>query len=198
MSQERRKSTRIDTQQIECQVSLGNSTSSAVVNDESIDGMRVGNLDLLVLMTNQPMVVKYDNQSFTGCCRHISRSENGLYDVGLYREVEALQPSGESVSILLNSFMRFSDCDIVCIPLHWIDEDRLRVRLLDGNEFNVGRNKVFSLTRFEREQSLQDADTLQQLIQIYETMVPGGGGCSNAQDVVRLEFGPPTPALATA
>ncbi len=174
-------------------VKLGVGESPGVLINESIDGLRIGEMELLILIADQKVTVCHDDGVTVGRCRSVSRNPNGTFQIGIYRVPDNYV--GDATSILLNSFMRFDGCDVVCVPLAVMDDNRLRIRLINGVEFTVRREQLFQLTREEREQELRNPGKLQKLIEVYSFM-DNSRDWYGADDVVNHEFGPPVQALA--
>ena len=187
MPDNRRKYMRISSQQIDCKVRLGVGESAGFVVDESIDGLRVGGLDLLLLAADQRIEVEYLGQTLIGRCRSVARDENGLFQVGIYREDPSYRANIRSM--LLNSFMTFNGCDIVCLPISVVNEEKIRVRLMDGNEFTVQKDQVFQISRDEREMELQSQHKLSELLQVYSLM-DANNRLYSLNDILDYEFGP--------
>ena len=194
MYENRREFLRINAQDAKCVVKLGIGQSSGYVIDESISGIRVGGLELLMLIADQKVTVVHDGQSIVGRCRSVTRDENGLFRIGIFRESEA--HLSEPRSILLNSFMNLGGCDLVCLPLAVVDEHRIRVRLMDEKEFVVRRNQIFQLTRDEREKALRNHQTLTEISNIYSLM-DDSRNWATVNDILLVEFGPPLKSLAS-
>lgn len=187
MNQNRRKFNRIGTRDANCIVKLGIEESAGIVVDESIDGIRLGQLALLVLVADQKIKVEYDDQEFVGRCRSVSRDENDLFEIGVYRETDDYQQ--QPISMLLNSFVHFNNCNIVCVPLTVIDENRIRIRLLHGKEFTANRNQILQLTRKERTKELADEKHLADIIQVY-AMMNSPKELNDLDSILYQEFGP--------
>ncbi len=193
MNENRRKFMRINASSVDCVVKLGVGESPGVLINESIDGLRIGEMELLILIADQKVTVCHDDGVTVGRCRSVSRNPNGTFQIGIYRVPDNYV--GDATSILLNSFMRFDGCDVVCVPLAVMDDNRLRIRLINGVEFTVRREQLFQLTREEREQELRNPGKLQKLIEVYSFM-DNSRDWYGADDVVNHEFGPPVQALA--
>ena len=195
MNENRRKFMRINTASAQCLVKLGVGESTGVVVNESIDGLRIGEMELLILVADQKVTVCYDEGVTYGRCRSVSRDPNGTFQIGIYRVTDDYV--AETTSILLNSFMRFDGCDVVCVPLAALSGNRIRIRLLDGSEFTVKREQLFALTREEREQELRQPAKLQKLIDVYSFM-DNSRDWYGADDVLNHEFGPAIRSLERA
>lgn len=195
MRPNRRRSLRTNTSGISCVVRLGVGEDQGYVVDESDEGIRVGGLDLLVLFADQKVTVIHHESKVVGRCRVVSRDEDGLFQVGIFREPETFQENTQS--LLLNSFMRFNEYNMVCVPIGVIDDRQIRIRFLDGKEFTVNREDIFQLTRPERMEELCDKDHLEAILQFYN-LTSSKNEFTNREMVLNFEFGPPVRSLSIA
>lgn len=193
MKPNRRKSLRTNTSGVPCVVRLGVGEDQATVIDESDEGIRIGGLDLLILFADQKVTVIHGDKKIVGRCRVVSRDEKGKFQVGVYRETETFQENPHS--LLLNSFMRFNEYNMVCVPIDVVDDRQIRIRFLDGKEFTVNREDVFQLTRSERMEELCDDDQLSAIMQFY-SMTSSNNEFTNRETVLNHEFGPPVRSLS--
>lgn len=193
MNENRRQSIRISGGHLPCQVIINGTCGSGVVIDESIHGLSVGRLDLVILLQDQPIEVKLENEHVIGKCRSVARDDAGLFRVGIRKQDEPQPPSN---NILLNSYMNFGGCNVVCLPIKVVDEEHLLIRLLDGKEFAVTKNQLKQLTRAERTAELkQDRQLFEQIRSIYAAMSPGLI-LGSVDRIIEQEFGIIQPALA--
>jgi hypothetical protein len=187
MSQNRRKFIRVDSGNTPCRVTIGASRSAAWLVNESIYGLCVGGLELMFLASDQQVIVEYESERITGRCRSAARDTDGKFQIGIFKSDE--EP-GENVSqILINSYIDFGGCRIVCLPIQILDSQRVRIRLMDGKKFPVSRAKVIQLTRQERLTTLQeDSSELEKLLKVYSALDWGRVWMSE-NDILDQEFG---------
>ena len=189
MSQERRKFLRLNVSEVNCQVKLGQETLPGQLLDESIGGVRIGSVPLLALSLNQPVQVTFETQVIVGVCRSVDRQADGLYSIGVRRSEAAPVDEETASAMLLNTFMEFSGCDILCIPISSVDETSVRVMMIDGREFEVDRSKLFSMTREERVEKLCGERRFHNILQVYQ--LPVTDNAFDARDlIINQEFGP--------
>lgn len=201
----RRKYTRLVAGE-PCCITFRNHQFAGELIDESINGFRIGNFDLISLARNQRVCVEYKGEQIEGYCRSIVRLADSNFAVGVAREWERDQGSAEATkSVLLRTYIRCGELKVVCQVLaeavNWAGEvtgeenDRfVRVGLLDGKEFTLPRSEVFSLTVTDRRAELvgespaATAANHQALAAVYEYML-GSIGSLGDQDIVGFEFG---------
>ncbi len=189
MSQERRKYLRLNVSEVTCQVALGQETYEAQLLDESIGGIRIGSVPLLALSLNQPVRVTYDSETVEGVCRSVTRQAENLYAIGIRRSEAAPLDDDATSAMLLNTFMRFSGCELLCIPIKSIDANRVRVMMIDGRQFDVDQSKLFSMTRQERVEKLCAERRFNNILQVYR--LPQTDNAFDARDtIINQEFGP--------
>lgn len=193
MDLNRRKFLRLNADRQQCIVRLGIGESGGFLIDESIEGLRVGGLDLLILFADQKVAVEINDELIVGRCRSVSRSDGGYFEVGIHRERDDYD--GDSQSLLLNSFMKFDGNSVTCVPLGLVGDDEVRIRLINGKEFTVMRNQIFQLTRQERLEELCDEEALAKVMQVYRLM-DNDNGFTNRTSVLDHEFGPAVRALS--
>jgi hypothetical protein len=188
MSQERRKFLRLNVSEESCQIKLGQETFEGQLLDESIGGVRVGSVKLLALSLNQPVDVKYDSEVIQGVCRSVTREAGHTFAIGI-RRVEAKPLNEEKTSaMLLNTFMELSGCSLLCIPIASIDENTVRVMMIDGRAFEIDRAKLFSMTRLERLEKLVTERRFRSILQVYN--LPMTDNALEARDsIINQEFG---------
>ncbi|MFK7768135.1 MAG: hypothetical protein AB8B55_13005 [Mariniblastus sp.] len=194
MDLNRRKFLRLNSDRQQCVVRLGIGESGGFVVDESIEGLRVGGLDLLILFADQKVMVEFNDETITGRCRGISRGEGGYFEVGIFRETADYVEDTES--ILLNSFMSFNGKNIAVVPIGIVGDDQLRIRLINGKEFTIDRDKVLQITRQERLEELCNDEALAGVMEVYRLM-DSSNGFTNRASVLDHEFGPALRSLSS-
>lgn len=189
MSQERRKYLRLNVSDVSCQVTLGQETYEGQLLDESIGGIRVGSVPLLALSLNQPVQISYETEVIAGVCRSVWRNSENLYSIGIRRTEMAPLDEDTTSAMLLNTFMNFSGFDLLCIPIASINENKVRVVMIDGRQFDVDRSKLFSMTRQERVEKLCAERRFNNILQVYQ--LPLTDNAFDARDtIINQEFGP--------
>lgn len=189
MSQERRKYLRLNVSAVKCQVNLGTETYEAELLDESIGGVRVGSVPLLALGLNQTVHVTYESETIEGVCRSVMRQDDGLFAIGIRRTEAAPNDEEKQQAMLLNTFMEFSGCDLLCIPVDSTDENKVRVMMIDGRQFDVDRSRLFSMTRQERVEKLCAERRYNNILKVYQ--LPITDNAFDARDaIINQEFGP--------
>lgn len=189
MSQERRKYLRLNVSDETCQVKLGHETFEGQLLDESIGGARVGSVPLLALSLNQPVEIQFGSEVITGACRSVTRQADNLFAIGVRRnEAKPLEEEKNS-GMLLNTFLELSGCALICIPIASVDENTMRVMMIDGREFEIDRSKLFSLTRLERVEKLSAERRFRNILRVYN--LPVTDNAFDARDaIINQEFGP--------
>ena len=188
MSEERRKFLRLNVSEVTCQLKLGHETFEGQLLDESIGGIRVGSVPLLALSLNQPVVVTYDSESIEGVCRSVTRQADNQYAIGIRRSESKPLDEDENSAMLLNTFMEFSGCSLICIPIASVDENTVRVMMIDGREFEIDRSKLFSMTRLERVEKLAAERRFKNILKVYN--LPDTDNAFDARDsIINQEFG---------
>lgn len=189
MSQERRKYLRLNVSEEVCQIKLGQEIFEGQLLDESIGGVRVGSVPLLALSLNQPVEVQYESEVINGVCRSVTRQADNQYAIGIRRsEAKPLQEE-EGSAMLLNTFMELSGCALLCIPIASVDENTVRVMMIDGRDFEISRSKLFSMTRLERVEKLAAERRYKNIMQVYN--LPITDNPFDARDaIINQEFGP--------
>ena len=193
MNINRRKFLRLNTDRQQCNVRLGIGESAGFVVDESIEGLRIGGLDLLILFADQKVTVEYDGESIVGRCRSVSRGDGGYFEVGIHREGDDY--TEDPKSILQNTFMKFDGKSVTCVPMGVTQDDDVQIKLINGKEFTVSRDQIFQLTRQERLEELCDDDTLAKVMQVYRLMDDANAFTSRTA-VLDHEFGPAVRSLS--
>ena len=189
MSQERRKYLRLNVSEELCQVKLGQETFEGQLLDESIGGVRVGSVPLLALSLNQPVEVTYESEIIKGVCRSVTRQADNQYAIGIRRSESMPLDEEENPAMLLNTFMEMSGCALLCIPIASVDENTVRVMMIDGRDFEIDRSKLFSMTRLERVEKLATERRYNNILQVYN--LPVTDNAFDARDsIINQEFGP--------
>ena len=144
--------------------------------DESIEGMRVGDLALTHLVRGEQVEIECKGQVIHGLTRSASCSKNDSYQVGIQREQNENE-SGQDLnssqeSVLLGHFIRFHGRWIFCSILKSVGSSQARIKLLDGKEFVIRRNQVFQLNEAERRAMLEDKEEFEEAVEFYTLMAP--------------------------
>ena len=198
MNINRRKFLRLNTDRQQCNVRLGIGESAGFVVDESIEGLRIGGLDLLILFADQsrrsgwapprrPCRTRLPlstTESIVGRCRSVSRGDGGYFEVGIHREGDDY--TEDPKSILLNTFMKFDGKSVTCVPMGVTQDDDVQIKLINGKEFTVSRDQIFQLC---------DDDTLAKVMQVYRLMDDANAFTSRTP-VLDHEFGPAVRSLS--
>lgn len=175
--------------EVTCQVKLGQETYESKLLDESIGGVRVGSVPLLALSLNQPVEVTYETEVVKGVCRGVAREAENLYSIGIRREEAKPMDDDSANAMLLNTFMQFSGCDLLCIPVASVNANKVRVMMLGGRQFDVDRSKLYSMTRQERVEKLCSEQNYNNILQVYQ--LPLTNNAFDARDtIINQEFGP--------
>ena len=144
---------------------------------------------MLALSLNQPVEVKYDTGVVQGVCRSVTRQADNLYAIGVRRSEAKPLEEEETSAMLLNTFMELSGCSLLCIPIASVDENTVRVMMIDGREFEIDRTKLFSMTRLERVEKLVSERRYQNILKVYN--LPTTDNAFDARDsIINQEFGP--------
>ena len=132
MIQNRRRSLRTNTSGLPCVVRLGVGEDQGIVVDESEEGIGIDGLDILILFADQKVTMFHDHKKVIGRCRAVSS-----------RRVPGSESFEENPkSFLLNSFTRFNEYNMVCVPIGVIDEDQIRI------QFSTAKNLRSTVTTF--------------------------------------------------
>lgn len=196
MSQNRRKYIRIDSGNIPCRVTIGQTCYDATLINESIYGLGIGGLIPAFLGLDQHVVVEYEAEKILGKCRSAARDTDGQFQIGILKSDD--DPLTEFSQTLINSYVEFSGTRIICSPVQEFDNGQIRIQLLDGKEFTLPRSKIVQLTRNERKEELKD-DLLGvgRLMKIYEAL--NSDRCwTSERDILEHEFGPSSLVLASS
>ena len=182
----RRRFTRIPMGNQDVQVSIGGHVQVATLINESINGIRLGNLHFLALPEGKKVSVLRDGDEFVGLCRTISREEDG-FAIGLERE-NPCDDRPPSSAMLLNCFLEQENMSLICIPVQVKPDDKIRVRLWNGHEMDVDRNMLTSKTRQERYEQIRRAFNVNTIMELYG--LPKNPRLNSSVDVVfDFEYG---------
>ena len=184
----RRKFGRIGADRQQCLLRMDGASTEGYIVNESIGGIRLGGVALLHLFANQTFTIEYDDVSVLGYSRAVSRGEDGLFEIGLSRELESNETSSEAT--LINSFWELDGTLIVCLPRGFVDQDTISISFPDGKEFDLPIEDVVQMTRQERDEYLQDADNRGKVGQIYGAMYNKSDMFENRRLILNHEFGP--------
>ncbi len=194
MSENRRKYIRIDSGNAPCTLQINGAAASAELANESIFGLCVGGIELMLLAADQPVTILYENEQIKGRCKSVSRDENGKFQIGI-QKTDDDKESDRSL-ILVNTYMNFGGYHIVCLPIEMLPDDQVRIRLLDGKEFIVNRDQMIQFTRQEREANLRHPGMLQEILGIY-TALNDNRCWYGESDILNHEFGYQESAVLT-
>ena len=183
----RRKYGRIGIGNQPCLIRMDGAATQGYIIDESIGGIRVGGVPLLHLFINQNFTIEYDDTTISGFSRTVSRGSDGLFEIGLIRELESNTTSSDA--ILINSFWEIDGVSFVCLPRNVIDEETLSISFPDGKEFQVPIQDVAQMTRDERSEYLLDAEIRKKVGQVYGTMYNNPTIFSDRRSILTHEFG---------
>jgi len=166
----------------------GAQTDGHVVN-ESIGGIRIGGGPLLHLFVNQTFTIEYDDTEVTGYSRTASRSDDGLFEIGLVRESEN-DDATSSDSTLVNSFWEVDGISVVCFPRNIIDQDTISISFPDGKEFPVPIEELSQMTRHERAEYLLNAELRKKIGDVYGAMYNNQTLFTDRKSILKHEYGP--------
>lgn len=186
MIRNRRKYSRTSPNDPYCVFALGQGFTDAKVINKSPEGIRVGDLDLMILFVDQQVIVECEGEAFYGRCRTVSRDSNGAFEVGILREPEGFV--GNSESILINSYVQLGDQQVVCIPTQ-MEEQTIQITLLNNEQLSVHVNQVTQMTRQERLEELCDSGCLDKVMAVYG-MACSGNDFTDQPLLLNHEFGP--------
>ena len=196
MNSNRRQSIRISGGNAPCRVRLEESETPAHIIDESIHGLSVGGLNLLILFQDQTIQVEYEGQWIFGRCRSAARDSVGSIRVGILKCDEPSQVA--PIRILLNSYIEYGGHKLVCLPVSEMPNEQVVIRFPDGKEFPVNRNTLTQMTRYERLEELSShASRIESTQKIYRALIPGRPFLG-IEDILEQEFGPPFEAMVKA
>jgi hypothetical protein len=189
----RRKYVRIKSDECSCEFELDGNESTAVVVDESIEGIRISGVNLTRLSLDQPITIQHKGVTIVGRCRSISRNRNGSYRVGVLRASAAYVHKHKS--FILNTFMRCSKFAIACTINETLGSDQLHVELLDGKTFVLDRDRVVKKTRDQRRAQLhriaENEEKFDEIKAIYASMTGADFEEAGPDEVLDQEFGAP-------
>ncbi len=196
MNSNRRQSIRISGGNAPCRVRLGDLETPARIVDESIHGLSVGGMNLLILFQDQSIQVEYEGQWIFGRCRSAARDSDGSIRVGILKCDEP--PQIAPIRILLNSYVEYGGHKLVCLPVSDMSSELVVIRFPDGKEFPINRNTLIQMTRYERLEELSsDVSKSESIQKIYRELITGKR-FFGIEDVLEQEFGPPFEATVKA
>lgn len=190
MNLNRRKYHRIRTINSPCVLTYKDESYEVVLIDESIEGIRVGNIKLEQMYRNEEIQLEIDGRVIRGRTRSVSRAGDDIYEIGFQREntIRGDQPENQ----LLGHFIRFEGRWIACFIIGSSSQYQARIELFGGKQFPIRRNQIFQLTREERQAMLEDVKEFNSTIELYETMDPSLN-LESIQSVLDHEFTKPVP-----
>ncbi len=156
--------------------------------DESISGVGITGLDLLMMPYNKPLVVEYREGSFDANARHIGRQPNGQLSLGVIRRTELKNEDvADSAAMLVNCYVKHGDAHVICMPILLESDSHVLIQLWDGIQFRVPRSNLSPRSRLERFAMLEDLGCLQYTTAMYgfESVSPS----FDRQQIFEYEFG---------
>ena len=184
----RRKYHRLPSGNEPCIVRIDNVKLSGYIFDESISGVGIAGLDLLVMPYNKPLIVESRDITFGAHARHVGRRDDGQLDLGIIRK-EELKPSELACtsSMLINCYIKYDSAFVICMPIQLESNENVLVQLWDGVQFRVPRSQLFPMSRSERFTMLDDPVCQKYTAKMYgfESIDP----TADQQRVFEYEFG---------
>jgi hypothetical protein len=170
MNLNRRRYHRVPSRDLPCKLKFRGEMIDIRIVNESIEGLRIGDVKLEHLERGELIEVLIDGETVRGRSRSVSRNKDETYQVGIQREPTIL---GKRVySQLLGHFIRFQGQWVFCVLVEQVGSSRVRIRLLDGKEFTISRNQIFQLTEEERRAMLSDPEEFATTVEFYSLMAP--------------------------
>jgi hypothetical protein len=148
----RRKFSRMIPVNAECELKIGGEKLKCELLEDSIGGMKVGGLDLLLVPQDAAVELNYRDFAQQGCCRSICRGEGNRFEMGIMLCDETSRPT--TGGLLVGCFVRCHDNMIACRPIGLSDDGRVRLQIHDGKEFVIARKFLVGKTRNERARDL--------------------------------------------
>ena len=184
----RRKYLRMSSGGEECTLTVDGIKLEGEIVDESISGIGITGLDLLMMPHNKPLTVEHRDGSFSGNARHVKRQEDGQFNLGVIRETELSSDEPlETAAMLINCYVKHGDALVICMPILLESDSQVLIQLWDGVQFRVPRSKLNPMSRLERFEILKDLNCLGYTAEMY------GFPSASAEDarlqVFKHEFG---------
>ena len=186
MPENRRKYLRIPVECESSQATVAGKVVQVSVLDQSIEGMRIGNVHLDRLNRGDPIEVEIDGEVVLGQAQSVMRVDERTYEVGIRRADAGVAPV-EDTHPLLVSFINLQQRWICCRIVEDVDPTHVRIRLLDGKEFKVDRETLFQLTESERRKMLGESPEFYGAVEFYRLLLPGSK-FESVDDVIGHEF----------
>lgn len=183
----RRKSERQPTNQVPCIIKINSVPAEGVLLDASAEGAKIGGILVSLLFADQVVEVQTPDDHFFGRCRTVHRDSDGLFQIGLLKTSD--QSVEPSPTVLINSFVQNSENKSVCVPLA-VEDDWIRVQLLDGQQMNVPAWQIVQMTREERLEELCNEPVLKQSLLTYDRPSTSNDFVDRTT-ILNHEFGPP-------
>ena len=194
MSTDKRKFLRIKNSEAQCTLTINKTQYPVRLIDQSIDGLRVEGVPLLVFTNNVPLTIDVDGVSSSVICRNIQRIGDQEFALWLQRVERVANVMGDlKPQILINPYVSLNSIKLLCSPLASMDS-KLRVELPGKKEFDVEMENIATRTRPERVEELQDPEHLEDLAGFYYAAT-GVQVDPNADSIVRFEFGAECPQV---
>lgn len=149
---ERRKFKRIQRDPLACNINIDMSFHPGAIIEESIGGLKIRGLDLLVLPQDYPITIEHLGVQQTGIVRSITRN-SGTFEVGISLQPLDFEETSEK-NLLLSCFIYEAEQLVVCQPLELDQNGQVRITLWNDAERVVDRSQLVPLTRGERKQVL--------------------------------------------
>ncbi len=150
---ERRKFKRIQRDPLACNISFDMAKHPGAIIEESIGGLKIRGLDLLVLPEDAPIQIEHLGVSQTGVVRNASRNSE-KFEIGISLQNADVE-NFEVKNLLLSCFIYENEHLVACQPVEIDQDENIRIVLWDGREKTVRRNELTPLTRYERKQVLE-------------------------------------------
>ncbi len=187
MNEDRRRFLRVASRDMDCQITIGDTTYPCLLVDESIEGLRIGDIPLEHLKLNQAVTVMLDGEIVRGFARGLKRKADGSnhFEIGILRETTSREIEGEQK--LLGHFLKLQRCSIHCHILESLDEERFRILMADGKVFTIPKERVMHRTEHERRAELKDQVEFTEIKKLYKALVPSGR-LRTVDDLIAFEF----------
>jgi len=164
----RRKYHRIPSYSEACSVTLDNVILKGSIVDESISGVGVTGLDLLMMPHNKPLTIEYRDGSFEANARHVERQPDGQFNLGVIRREELdREELVDSAAMLINCYVKHGNAFVICMPILLESDSQVLIQLWDGVQFRVAREQLSPMSRIERFEMLSDLGCLQYTTEMY-------------------------------
>ena len=165
---ERRKFKRTPCGPFDCQIRFDLAKHPGAIIEESIGGLKLSGLDLLVVPENCPITVEHMETQQSGVVRSVSR-QNGKLQLGVSLQQSVPENQRVVENLLLGCYIYEDEQLVACHPIALESDGRVLVELWDGQQRIVPRDQLTPLTRGERRQILEaTAGHVAHLLSIYD------------------------------